>query len=304
VEKQVNELTVKIVANMFLQVIKQKYEKEQIKLSSYSKYLGDIGRYIIDSDISNIYVNELCQADIESFIESKMELKSNRYRISLLKRILSKYRQDLDFTVNRKREKYMPKVIHSNEYMIFFEYLIQEIDLQKLGILIALLTGLRIGEVCGLKWCDIDFTNRVIYIRRTVQRIKNPELDTEKKTVVIVDTPKTADSERIIPLQAILLDILVKFKSRKEFYIVTGKKNCTEPRTLENWIKKHLELAGVNDINFHALRHTFATRCIEKEVDPKTLSELLGHADVSFTFSRYVHPSMEQKRKDLEKLVS
>lgn len=182
-------------------------------------------------------------------------------------------------------------------------YLLTHLDCTALGILISLHMGLRIGEVCALTWDDVDCENEIIRIRSTVARVKNTQNGGENKTCLIIDKPKTKSSLRDIPIPSSLLPLLMKMREKAcSRYVVSDKETFTSPRTFEYRYHKLLDICGIESINYHALRHTFATRCVEVGVDVKTLSEILGHADVSITLNTYVHPSMELKRKQMEKL--
>lgn len=179
--------------------------------------------------------------------------------------------------------------------------LIKNIDETKLGILVSLNTGLRIGEVCALSWNDIDFENQIFHIRSTVARVKSTDDGSNSK--LIIDKPKTKSSLRDIPIPSKLLPILVFMKQRATGIYVVSTNNCfISPRTYDYRYHKLLEEYNIPSVNYHVLRHTFATRCIEVGVDVKTLSEILGHANVSITLNTYVHSSMELKRQQLEKL--
>ena len=151
-------------------------------------------------------------------------------------------------------------------------------------------TGLRIGEVCGLKWCDIDLNKGIFKVRQTVQRIY-----VNSSTKLTIDTPKSKSSVREIPLPKFLTEILRNFKSDDSAFILSGKENPTDPRTLQYRFKSLLKKADLPSINYHSLRHMFATNCIALGFDVKTLSEILGHATVETTLNRYVHSSMERK---------
>lgn len=179
--------------------------------------------------------------------------------------------------------------------------LIHNIDEAKLGILISLNTGLRIGEVCALSWDDIDFERQIFHIRSTVARVKSTDSGVNSK--LIIDKPKTKSSLRDIPIPSKLLTILVSMKKQsKGKYVVSAENSFVSPRTYEYRYHKILDEYNIPSVNYHTLRHTFATRCIEVGVDVKTLSEILGHANVSITLNTYVHSSMELKRQQLEKL--
>ena len=179
---------------------------------------------------------------------------------------------------------------------------IQDVPNQKnTGILLALCAGMRIGEICALKVSDIDFLAGTIDVSRAVQRIQ-----TGKKTELLVQTPKSDASERVIPLPSDLLSHL-KTAVRglpENAYVLTGTSNKPmEPRTLRYYFSGFLKRCNIRYRNFHVLRHTFATRCIETGMDVKSLSELLGHADVRTTLKLYVHPSLESKRRAIQKIA-
>lgn len=180
-------------------------------------------------------------------------------------------------------------------------YLLAKPDITGTGILISLHTGLRISEVCALRWEDIDFRKAVLHVRSTVARVRGTDGGTA--TRLIIDTPKTKSSLRDIPLSRQLMAVLLPlYEKRRSEYVISDKSGFVSPRTYEYRFHRVLDRCGLPSINYHALRHTFATRCIELGVDVKTLSEILGHANVSTTLNTYVHSSMERKREQLEKL--
>lgn len=184
--------------------------------------------------------------------------------------------------------------------------LLDKMNEEKLMIYLTLYTGLRIGEVCALCWEDINLETGLIYVRHTVSRVWRSEYG-KKHSALIVGPPKTGSSLRCIPICSKLYTALSCFPGRKPQGYVLTNKNCggfISPRTFEYQYKKILKEAKLEPINYHALRHTFATRCVERGVDIKTLSEILGHANVSITLNTYVHSSIELKRIQLEKLVS
>ena len=175
-----------------------------------------------------------------------------------------------------------------------------------LGILLCLFTGLRIGEICAMKWGDLSLDGEVLTVRRTIQRIRNPAYTGqpgEKKTIVIFDAPKSKCANRCIPIPARLLPYLKQYQGPEDAFLLTGTASAwMEPRTLQNCFKKILAEAGISPINFHALRHTFATNCIEQGFDVKALSRILGHSDVSVTLNTYVHPSVSTMRAYMNRL--
>ncbi len=178
----------------------------------------------------------------------------------------------------------------------------RQLDPTAIGILLSLYAGLRIGEICALEWTDMDLTSGIIHIRKTVARVRIPGADS--RTMLVLEPPKTASSRRDIPLCSRLIPLLnlVRSQSLSDF-VVSSTPQFVSPRTYDYRYHRLLKLAEVQSINYHALRHTFATRCIEAGTDVKSLSEMLGHANAAVTLNTYVHPSMEIKRAQVEKLI-
>ena len=148
-----------------------------------------------------------------------------------------------------------------------------------------------------MTWGDIDFEFGTLSVKRTVQRINK-----HGSSEVVVGSPKSRTSVRNVPIPAFVLDILINYRICGDFYIITGKSKPTEPRTMQNRFKSILKLCSIRNVNFHLLRYTYATVCIENGFTPKALSELLGHADASITLNRYVHSSMQTKRNYVSRL--
>jgi len=166
-----------------------------------------------------------------------------------------------------------------------------------------MLTGMRIGEVCALRWADISLTDRTIRVHSTMQRLKNYDETSTAKTKIVVTTPKTDTSFRIIPLTHFAAELCRSMDPHDpEAYILTGTAQFMEPRVLQYRFKKHTAACGLEGMHFHALRHTFATRCVEVGFEIKSLSEILGHASTAITLERYVHTSIELKRANMDKL--
>lgn len=162
-------------------------------------------------------------------------------------------------------------------------------------------TGLRIGEICALKWNDIDFDNKILIVNKTIQRIFIKNIENKSHSKILITSPKSKSSNREIPLSNSIYNILkLHIPKDTNTYFITGNQKYIEPRTYRSYYDRFIKNIGIEHINFHALRHTFATRLIESGVDYKTVSELLGHSSVNITLSMYIHPHMEQKRKAVE----
>lgn len=139
-------------------------------------------------------------------------------------------------------------------------------------------------------------------MHKTMQRLQIPE-STSQKTHITVTSPKSKCSIRTIPIPDNLVQLIQReFPNRQGYVLASPDEEYIEPRTMQNYFCYVQRQCGLTPVNFHALRHTFATRCIELGFDVKSLSEILGHASVNITMNRYVHPSMELKQQNMQKL--
>lgn len=281
--------------------------KNSVKTSTYSRYLYIIEKYLFPITAS-LRLNDIDKYYIDTIVNNNIELSTNTLKsiIMVFKSIIkfANEKYDINITLSntklRKQTNNNIKTLSIYEQNQLIRFLMKETDYHKLGIILCLFTGIRIGEICALKWKDIDFQNNEVVINKTVQRIRNTDNKSGFKTSLIIDTPKSVSSSRIIPLPKFIIDLLKKY--RTQGYLLTGNEKYIEPRAYQYKFKKYLIEANIEAINFHALRHTFATRAIEKGFDANTLSEILGHSSVKTTLEKYVHTSMEQKRKQMEKL--
>lgn len=203
--------------------------------------------------------------------------------------------------VKLKQEQKDIRVFSLEEQNSLLEYLQNHMDLTGLGILICLFTGIRIGELCALKWDDVNIPERKMQVKCTMQRIR-VDGPNKHKTVVQIFEPKSACSIRTVPLPGAIIGLLEEYYTPGTFLLTCEKKRFVEPRTMQNRFKAILASCNILDANFHAIRHTFATRCIELGFDVKSLSEILGHASVAITMNRYVHPTMALKSENMNRL--
>ena len=203
-------------------------------------------------------------------------------------------------TTETNKEIEVLTVAHHKKILDFIK---QNFTFRNLGIYISLTTGLRIGEICGLKWSDINTDNGTITVNRTIERIYM--VDGERKhTELVINTPKTKNSCREIPMNKELLAMVKPLKKvvNTDFYVLTNEEKPTEPRTYRNYNHRLMTRLDIPRLKYHGLRHSFATRCIESNCDYKTVSVLLGHANITTTLNLYVHPNMEQKKKCITKM--
>ena len=278
----------------------------QVKESTYVKYWNLLYSYIIP-ELGGLEWKALNRGTIELFCgrmrsvggqkQNGLSAKTVTDIMSVLRRIFyyaADHGEVMPFNISSvtvKKEQKEMKVLTRNEQDRLYKYLCANRSERNLGILICMFTGLRLGEICALKWEDIS-----------LQRLQTKD-DPERKTKIIITSPKSGSSVRRIPIPKELNKILFACRGSGKGYILTGRQDAyVEPRTMERHFAKVLEQAGIGKVNFHALRHTFATRCVEMEFDVKSLSEILGHANVNITLNRYVHPTMELKRRNMQKL--
>lgn len=210
---------------------------------------------------------------------------------------------EINIRFPKRQERYKIHVLSKIVQQRLIQAIYLNLTNKSAGILLALYTGLRIGEICGLKWSDIDFENKLLHVRRTLQRVYRRNIDGSGQSQIIISEPKTRSSHRSVPLSSMLIPVLHRLKnSCPEAFFLSGTAKSVEVRTFRTFFEKFLLKHNIERVNFHALRHTFATRCIEAGGDCKTVSELLGHATVNMTLNLYVHPQIEQKRKCVELL--
>lgn len=180
-------------------------------------------------------------------------------------------------------------------------YLLEHMNSRNLGIFICLSTGMRIGELCALKWSNIDLENGSIHVEQTLCRVYDIE---KRRSILMLGTPKTRTSMREIPMTRDVQTVLKAFLrfANSNFYVLTNDEKPIEPRTYRKYYERLLERLGIPKMRFHGLRHSFATRCIESRCDYKTVSVILGHNSLSTTMDLYVHPNMEQKKRCINKM--
>ncbi len=249
-------------------------------------HLNDFIREKLNSGLSNKYVS-----DIVVLIKSAARFGSKNYN----------YPNRIEFvTMPKALDKTEKPLLNIEEQQRLQEGLVSDQTPSNVGILLASATGIRIGELCALKWSDIDLEKSIMTVRQTVQRVCNVG---KKGTHLVISSPKSRSSFRQIPLPDFILPILKEARAADDCYILSGTHKLIEPRTLQYRFKSLLKRLSLPEVSFHKLRHQFATRCVELGFDVKTLSEILGHHSVEVTLNRYVHSSIERKR-DCMKLFS
>lgn len=278
--------------------------EKSVKKSTYQKYYSIIKNHI-DTDMIGSLPIRLLTAKTYSeysknkFDSAKLSAKTVNDILTVIGLALA-YAEDI-YGIKKpklqrvKEPKKEMRVLSVEEQKRLEQYLYHNTNLYKFGVLLALYTGIRIGELCALQWEDIQNDN--VVISKTIHRIQNGN-----HTILEVTDPKTVASNRIIPLPQFFLVSIEQYRKVNGNVLVNRNGKPVEPRLMQLAFEKMIKDCGLSKTNFHALRHTFATRCVEAGFDVKSLSEILGHADVKTTLNKYVHSSYELKQKNMELL--
>lgn len=294
-------------------------KKVCIKESTYIRYRNTIENHIKPA-LGKYPINKISTSLVERFVADKLtngRLDGNgglspktMSDILLIIKESFKYAQTFGSIticafdrISIKKANHEMRVLSVAEQKRLLSIILTDLDRYKLGVFICLYTGIRIGELCALQWKNISLSDRTMKIEQTMQRLQNEDTSGLYKTKIIVTEPKSCAAIRIIPLPDFVIETIKSFYGSANTYVLSGEcKSVIEPRTMQNRFKSYLNKAQIDDANFHCLRHTFATRCIEAGFDVKTLSEILGHSSVKITLDRYVHSSMQLKRRNMDKL--
>ena len=256
------------------------HELTSMKLEEYLSMMYHAGRADQNGGLS---AKTIC--DILFVIKSAMKLAKKQCGF-----------MDIDGVMDVKAPSVARRRVETfgiNETKRMSELLLSNWDINHASIFLCLNTGIRLGELCGLRWSDLNIQENELRIARTVQRIREGD-----GSDLVVQSPKSISSERIIPIQWELIEMLLTLRrfAMDDAYILTGNSIPMDPRTVQYRFRNFLERNNFPVRNFHVLRHSFASRCIEQGMDVKCLSEILGHANIKTTMQLYVHPSMSKKR--------
>ena len=287
-------------------------KKSYVKESTYANYSYIVYNYIIPY-VGNYNVKKLNKKVFQDLIlslhEKSLSNKTIKDIIMVIKSSLRKVFEEnkiksfsLKLVYPKEKNIKIMNVLSKNEQHILMEYIIKNISDKNVGILLSLLCGLRIGEVCALKWENIDLENKIIHITKTIQRIYIKENNTILSKVLITN-PKTIKSNRDIPINDFMYEKLINLRKNNNVFVLSGNAQYIEPRTYRNYFTKILKSLNLRHFKYHALRHTFASNLISLKIDYKTVSELLGHSNISLTLNLYVHPSNQDKLECIEILT-
>lgn len=283
-----------------------------VQTSTYMIYNNYISNHI-NPVIGEKELDELKTEHIQNFVrrladndKKKLSPRTINFIFSMLRSVFE-YAVEYGYIIKNPCLKIRLLKLKEKEIEIFNraeqskieQTIIKSEDKRNIAIMVCLYTGLRIGELCALKWENINFDSGQLNIKQSMIRIKNLDISENFKTKLVLEEPKTVKSKRLIPIPDFLRLMLAEFKkeSNSQYIFTLNWNKPIQPRTLQNIYKRLLEKAGVKYRNFHTLRHTFASRAIELGIDVKTVSEILGHSNTNITINRYTHSLMEQKEK-------
>lgn len=315
------EVLFKEVLDIWLEEIRQTHA-----ISTYVKYAHIVKKYIIPY-VQKIPIRQITPAYLYKFSDdlkymSDLSVKSSRenrsytfiqttmmiinmtMKMAYAKGIVNEWNS---IPCGRRKKKTLVQVLSTEEQTKLEKYIKNTWSQTGFGIYLCLYTGMRLGEICTLKWENIHMQERYITICATVQRLSIVQENGRNKSMLFLTSPKTDSSVRQIPFPSFLVPALerkLKSAEKNEFLLISKSKGPMDPRTFQYQYKRFLHQAGIPYYNFHTLRHTFATRCITSGMDPKTLSEILGHADIKITMDYYFHSSFEFKKNQIEKLTA
>ena len=289
----------------------KEYKRPYVKQSTMAAYVLILEKHVLPYFGDNDSLHEQAvQTFVLQKLESGLSVKTVKDILIVLKMVMkfgvknewmNYYEWDIKYPTSSSSNEL--EVLSVNNHRKILDYIQTHFSFTGLGIYISLTTGLRIGEVCALKWNDINVTDGTITVSRTIERIYIIE-GGRKHTEVVINTPKTKNSCREIPMNKELLAMIRPLKKvvNDDFYVLTNDEHPTEPRTYRNYYNGLMAKLNIPKLKYHGLRHSFATRCIEAGCDYKTVSVLLGHSNISTTLDLYVHPNMEQKKRCISKM--
>lgn len=286
--------------------------KGNVKPSTYSNYRYKLEHYILPH-LGDIPINQLEHLHLESLVN---EWRNNHHtpatihlHFQLIKRCLGFAVKRGLLMVNPCKDILLPKIkkkkVHAltkQEQKILEQTARIAPKHKGLPVLMGLQAGLRIGEIAALKWENINFDTKTITVENTYQRI--PTFGIEKqKTALVYQEAKTASSKRVVPMTK---ELVMKLKERKKksnhVYVFTSNDRPCEPRLLTYYFHQLIKKAKLINLHFHQLRHTFATRCMERSHDIASISALLGHASTQMTLDIYADSILEQRKAVIRSL--
>ena len=304
------------------------FKAKRIKPSSLAAYVGLFEKHILpyfgDEDVSNGIDNKRINAFVENLLEKGLSKRSADGAKIALSSAMTYANTMWDIPIHAWKIDWPSKSITGDKKVKFFtkeeckkvfDLMENDPDPRLLGIVIMLTTGMRIGEIIGLRFSDVDFSEKTIHVQRTIQRVYLGGLDvdisslelanaraprTDKNSVIVINPPKTASSNRYVPLTKFVFKWIKKYSAVAndvDSYIITLKSFVIEARTYRNYYYNILKRLGLPMLNPHCMRHTVATQLLHNKVDVATIADILGHSSPSITLEVYSHTNESEKAK-------
>lgn len=283
-----------------------------VKPSSYQVYLRQFERHVLPA-LGGYALSELTPGIVHGFVvrlESSDLARSTAKGIYRLLAAAMRSAQEEGLILKnpcrkirvQREERAAQRALSRQEQEALCAQPEEQADLPTL---LSLYTGMRLGEICGLKWTDVDWERQTIAVRRTAQRVARLDPAGGGRTMLMVGSTKSLRSERVLPAPAFLLERLKERRSESNSEYIFGVSNrAAEPRTLQRRFKRQMERLGIAGTHFHTLRHSFATRLLELGIDVKTVSALLGHRSAKTTLDFYAHVLIDRQRSAMERLTA
>lgn len=282
-------------------------QKYRLRPSSYANYSHLLYKRIIP-EIGEIKVRDFGKKDLQEFVNITLKKNYSKHGVrdcvSLIKLVLRFSAENgwceeqiMQVTYPKKTDTKKDHLFAEDDYKRLYDYCMENSGYRTLPTLLAMVTGLRIGEVCGLRWADIDTAKGILSVERSVKRICVPG----EKSVLEISEPKTASSTRIVPIPESVIPILVKERKEPEIYLSSGTEKPLEPRSYRQKYIRILDNLGIERHTFHDLRHTFASRCINHGGDARAVADILGHVNVEMTLNVYTHSTSDHRREIIER---
>lgn len=283
---------------------------DQIKAASYQTYMYAIRGHLVP----RLGMYEITMIDslvienaVRAWEEENLSPKTIRDYVVLIKTTLADFNRSINSAATSQIKVKLPnlnpaevQIFTHDEQSRLIRGVFAHVEPRSVGIMLGLCAGLRIGEVCGLQWKNVDLRKRIITVTKTAQRVFDRD---EKKSKVSVGSPKTSNSNRTIPIQSTLLMLLKVIESKDpESFVITGTRKCMEPKNFREFYYSFLEKYNIERLKFHCLRHTFGTQAIRCGVDAKVLQKLIGHSSVEITLALYVHPQLQDKEAAIRQM--
>jgi len=280
--------------------------RHEVKPSTYSSYYSKLTKYVFpyigETDLNELKLDEGKQL-VNAWLEKGLKVSTMKVILRIANQCLNEakeqdYLKENPFLLVKlpKKGKTLIRSLTWDEQQTLEKVALNEKRNSGLPTYLALHTGLRIGEIAALKWSDIDFEHNLITVSQTYQRV--PIGVKGMKTQLIFGSTKTESGTRSVPFEQVVKKQLLKYRqTAKGNYVFSTKGHPMEPRLLTYHFHRIRKKCGIEDIHFHQLRHTFATRCLESKGDIRSISDMLGHSSAKLTLDTYADSMAEQRIK-------